>query len=154
PRAATADMYLDKAGNPTDASLRGDLATGVPGSVAGLWALHKKLGKKPWKQVVAPAIALARNGFDIDDRLHASLVPASPLHTKNRAGAAIWAPGGKRRDTGDKVATPELATVFERTAGRGADGFYKGETAAAIVAEMKSGGGIITADDLASYTPV
>src|SRR5262245_4247089 len=63
PAAATADMYLDKDGNPTDASLHGDLAVGVPGSVAGLWALHKKLGKKPWKAVVAPSIALARHGL-------------------------------------------------------------------------------------------
>jgi gamma-glutamyltranspeptidase / glutathione hydrolase len=154
PGAATADMYLDKAGNTTEASLRGNLSTGVPGSVAGLWTLHKKLGKKPWKQVVAPAIALAREGFEVDERLHRTLTAAAPLLAKYPATAAIWAPGGTPRARGDRVAIPELAGVLERIAERGADGFYKGETAAAIVAEMKTNGGIITADDLAKYSAV
>jgi gamma-glutamyltranspeptidase/glutathione hydrolase len=154
PAAATADMYLDKAGNPTGASLRGNLSSGVPGSVAGLWTLHRKLGKKPWKQVVAPAIALARDGFEVDERLHRTLVAAAPLLASNPASAAIWAPGGTPRAKGERVAIPELATVLERIAERGADGFYKGETAAAIVAEMKANGGIITADDLAKYTAI
>jgi gamma-glutamyltranspeptidase/glutathione hydrolase len=68
--------------------------------------------------------------------------------------AAIWAPGGTPRSKGERVAIPDLAAVLERIAERGADGFYKGETAAAIVAEMKANGGIITADDLAKYTVV
>jgi gamma-glutamyltranspeptidase/glutathione hydrolase len=151
PAAATPDMYLDKDGKPTDGSLRGDRAVGVPGSVAGLWALHQKLGKKPWKAVVAPAIALARSGFEIDDKLHQSIVAYAQLLVASPASAAIWLPNRVPRAKGDKVAIPELATVLERIAERGPDGFYKGETAAAIVAEMKSGGGIITADDLANY---
>jgi len=153
PAAATADMYLDKTGNMTDGSLRGDLATGVPGSVAGLWALHKKLGKKPWKAVVAPAIALARDGFAVDAKLHQSIVYFAKRF-KNPASVALWVPNGVPRETGDKVAIPELAAVLQRISDRGPDGFYKGETAAAIIAEMKAGGGIITADDLASYKPV
>jgi len=154
PAAATADMYLDKDGNMTEGSLRGDLATGVPGSVAGLWALHKKFGKKPWKAVVAPAIALARDGFEVDAYLHRSLTMFAKRFAKNPSSAAIWAPNGVPRETGDKVVNPELAVVLKRIADRGPDGFYKGETAAAIVAEMKAGGGIITADDLAKYKPV
>jgi gamma-glutamyltranspeptidase/glutathione hydrolase len=151
PAAATADMYLDKDGKPTDGSLRGDRAVGVPGSVAGLWEMHKKLGKKPWKDVVAPAIALARDGFEIDDKLHQSLVAVAMLLVKSPATAAIWLPNRVPRAKGDKVAIPALAEVLERIAERGADGFYKGETAAAIVAEMKAGGGLITAEDLAGY---
>jgi len=151
PAAATPDMYLDKDGKPTDGSLRGDRAVGVPGSVAGMWALHKKLGKKPWKEVVAPAIALARDGFEVDDKLHQSLVTVAPLLVKSPASAAIWLPNRIPRAKGDKVAIPELAAVLQRIAERGADGFYQGETAAAIVAEMKAGGGIMTADDLAKY---
>jgi gamma-glutamyltranspeptidase/glutathione hydrolase len=154
PAAATPDMYLDKDGKPTDDSLHSDRATGVPGSVAGLSALHKKLGKKPWKEVVAPAIALARDGFEVDEKLHQSIVRLAPLLVKSPATAAIWLPNRVPRAKGAKVAIPELATVLTRIAERGPDGFYKGETAAAIVAEMKSGGGIITADDLASYTVV
>jgi gamma-glutamyltranspeptidase/glutathione hydrolase len=154
PAAATPDMYLDKDGKPTDDSLHSDRATGVPGSVAGLSALHRKLGKKPWKEVVAPAIALARDGFEVDEKLHQSIVRLAPLLVKSPATAAIWLPNRVPRAKGAKVAIPELATVLTRIAERGPDGFYKGETAAAIVAEMKSGGGIITADDLASYTVV
>ncbi|HEY0479422.1 MAG TPA: gamma-glutamyltransferase [Kofleriaceae bacterium] len=154
PAAARPDMYLDKDGKPTDASLHGDLAVGVPGSVAGLWELHRKLGKKPWKAVIAPAIALARDGFEVSEKLHASIVALAPLLARSPATAAIWLPGGVARATGDKVAIPELATVLGRISERGAEGFYKGETAAAIVAEMKAGGGIITADDLARYKPV
>jgi gamma-glutamyltranspeptidase/glutathione hydrolase len=154
PGAATADMYLDDKGNLTDASRRGDLSTGVPGTVAGLWALHGKLGKLPWKALVAPAIALARDGFEVDERLHQSIAQLAPMLSKHPKTAAIWLPDRAPVATGDKVAIPELAATLERIAARGADGFYKGETAAAIVAEMKSGGGIITADDLAKYRPV
>jgi gamma-glutamyltranspeptidase/glutathione hydrolase len=154
PAAATSDMYLDKDGNPTAGSLRGDRAVGVPGSVAGLWALHKKLGRKPWKELLAPAIALASGGFEVDDKLHESIVSLAMLLVKSPATAAIWLPNRVPRAKGDKVTIPELATVLGRIAERGPDGFYKGETAAAIVAEMKAGGGLITAEDLASYSVV
>jgi gamma-glutamyltranspeptidase/glutathione hydrolase len=154
PAAATADMYLDKDGNPTDRSLHGDLAVGVPGSVAGLWELHHRLGKKPWKAVVAPAIALARDGFEVTDKLHLALVALAPLLARSPATAALWLPGGVARAAGDRITNPELAAVLGRIAERGPDGFYKGETAAAIVAEMKAGGGIITAEDLAKYKPI
>jgi gamma-glutamyltranspeptidase/glutathione hydrolase len=154
PAAATADMYLDKDGKPTDGSLRGAKAVGVPGSVAGLYALHKKLGKKKWRDVVAPAIALARDGFEIDDKLHGSLVAIAPRIKDIPATAAIWLRDGKALDAGAHVAIPELATVLERIAAKGPDGFYKGETAAAIVAEMTQHGGLITEADLAKYAPV
>jgi gamma-glutamyltranspeptidase/glutathione hydrolase len=154
PSAATADMYLDKDGNPTDRSLRGDLAVGVPGSVAGLWELHHRLGKKPWKAVVAPAIALARDGFEVTEKLHQAIVALAPLLAKSPASAALWLPDGVARAAGDRVTNPELAAALGRIAERGPDGFYKGETAAAIVAEMKAGGGIITAEDLAKYKPI
>jgi len=154
PAAATPDMYLDKDGKPTDGSLRGDRAVGVPGSVAGLWALHQKLGKKPWKELVAPAIALARDGFEVDEKLHQSIAGLAMLLVQSPATQAIWLPNRVPRAKGDKVAIPELATVLERIAEHGPDGFYKGETAAAIVAEMKAGGGLITADDLANYRVV
>jgi gamma-glutamyltranspeptidase/glutathione hydrolase len=153
PAAATETMFLDKDGKPTDRSLVGHLASGVPGSVAGLWTLHKKLGKKPWKVLVAPAIALARDGFVIDKVLAKNLAsPRLAEHLKRSpASAAIWlAP----RSPDAKVTIPELAATLERIAARGPDGFYQGETAAAIVAEMKSGGGIITAEDLAGYKPI
>jgi gamma-glutamyltranspeptidase/glutathione hydrolase len=153
PAAATEKMFLDADGKPTDRSLVGHLASGVPGAVAGLFELHKKYGKKPWKDLVTPAIALARDGFVIDKFLAKSLAhPINAARLKlSPASAAIWlAP----RSPDAKVAIPELAATLQRIADRGPDGFYKGETAAAIVAEMKSGGGIMTAADLAGYKPI
>lgn len=153
PAAATETMFLDKDGQPTDRSLVGHLASGVPGAVAGLWELHKKYGKKPWKELVAPAIALARDGFVIDKFLAKILTSPRIAERLKRspASAAIWlAP----RAPDAKVTIPELAATLQRIADRGPDGFYKGETAAAIVAEMKAGGGIITAADLAGYKAI
>ncbi|MGE5180464.1 MAG: gamma-glutamyltransferase [Acidobacteriota bacterium] len=153
PGAATDTMYLDAQGKPTKDSLFGDRAAGVPGTVAGLWALHEKLGKKPWKELVAPAIALARDGFAVDGFLHASIERRKDFLAKNPATAAIWVPNGKPRETGEIVKIPELQAALERIADKGADGFYKGPTAQAIVDEMKRGGGIITAKDLEDYKP-
>ena len=153
PAASTPDMYLDAQGKPTKDSLIGDRAAGVPGTVAGLYALHAKLGKKPWKELVAPAIALARDGFAVDAFLHASIDRRKDFLAKFPSTAAIWMPDGKPRETGEIVKIPELQAVLERIADKGPDGFYKGPTAQAIVDEMKRGGGIITAKDLEDYKP-
>ncbi|MGN6109843.1 MAG: gamma-glutamyltransferase, partial [Kofleriaceae bacterium] len=155
PAAATETMFLDEQGKPTLDSLVGHRAAGVPGAVAGMWELHRKLGKKPWKELVEPSIALAR-GFEVDAYLAAALARPRSAATLKRspASAAIWYPGDKPLEAGAKIAIPELAATLERIAARGRDGFYKGETAAAIVAEMKAGRGIITAKDLASYKAV
>jgi gamma-glutamyltranspeptidase/glutathione hydrolase len=151
PAAATEQMFLGPDGKPTRDSIEGDRAAGVPGSVAGLWALHEKFGKKPWKELVAPAIALARDGFTVDPYLHTAIDRRKELLGKNAATAAMWLPGGKPREAGEVVKQPELQRVLERIAEHGPDGFYKGETAQAIIDEMKRGGGIVTAKDLDSY---
>jgi gamma-glutamyltranspeptidase/glutathione hydrolase len=154
PAAATANMYLDKDGKPTKDSLVGHRASGVPGSVAGMWALHQKLGKKPWKELLEPAIALARDGFTIDEHTHQSIVMRAQKLLEFPKTGEIWLPGRVPRDTGATVAIPQLAVALERIRDSGADGFYKGETAAAIAEEMKSGEGLITLADLAGYQPV
>ncbi len=154
PAAATAGKFLDKDGKPTKASLVGHKASGVPGSVAGLWALHQKLGKKPWKELLEPAIALARDGFTIDEKTHESIVLRAQKLLEFPKTGEIWVPGRVPRETGATVAIPLLAVALERIRDGGADGFYQGETAAAIAAEMKSGEGLITLDDLAKYQPV
>ncbi len=151
PAGASETMFLDTAGNPTKGSLVGDRASGVPGTVAGLWELHRKLGKRPWREVIAPAIAYATDGFAVDEKLHGSLVRVSKLLAANPASAALWMPGGKPRATGDVVKNPELAAVLQRISEHGADGFYQGPTAEAIVAEMTAGKGLISAKDLADY---
>lgn len=152
PAAATPTMFLDASGNPTKESVNGDKAVGVPGSVAGLWALHQKYGKAKWKTLIAPAIKLAQDGFSVGEILHATLERTAK--TRPTAGAPLWWPGGKARAVGEVVKNPELALALERIAANGPAGFYSGETAAAIVAEMKRGGGIITAEDLANYKVV
>jgi len=154
PAAATETMFLDDKGNPTDASTVGHRASGVPGAVAGMWALHQKLGKKPWAELVKPAVALARDGFEVDSFLNGALGRSKKRLLLSPASAKQWYVNGEPVKAGTKVTQPELAATLERIAAKGPDGFYKGETAAAIVEEMKRGDGLITEKDLASYTPV
>ncbi|MDP1891940.1 MAG: gamma-glutamyltransferase [Gemmatimonadaceae bacterium] len=151
PLAATRDMYLDAEGNPTERSVTGALAVGVPGSVAGLYAAHQKFGVLPWRDVVQPAIELAEKGFaadsafveDIDDNM-ARLSPAS---------AALYAPDGAAVKVGVHFKNPDLARTLRLIADQGAKGFYEGETAEKFVAEMQRGGGIISLEDLKGYEP-
>jgi len=154
PAAATPNMYLDNGGNPTRESLIGDRACGVPGSVAGLYELQHKYGRAKWADTVAPAIRLAKEGFAVPEQLHESLVRIAKMRVDRLTSAPLWWPGGKPIDTGTVVKNPELATVLERIATKGPDGFYKGETAAAILAEMQKGKGLITAADLAGYKAI
>jgi gamma-glutamyltranspeptidase / glutathione hydrolase len=151
PLAATHDMYLDAQGNVTTKSLIGHLASGVPGSVAGLYAAHQRLGSRPWKELIAPAIQLAENGFTVDEHF-ADVVAA---HTERLqqfpASAALFLPGGKPLQNGSMWRNPQLAAVLRRIAESGPAGFYEGETARLIVEEMKRGGGLITIEDLQRY---
>jgi gamma-glutamyltranspeptidase/glutathione hydrolase len=151
PASATPDMY-ETAGDK--ASLVGMKAAGVPGSVAGLWELHKKWGTLKWAEVVAPAIEIAKQGYTVGTYLERSIASRVKGLGMTGAFADRFAPGGKPLVAGDVVKNPELAVVLERIAKKGPDGFYKGETAAAIAKAMKEGGGLITAKDLASYKAI
>jgi gamma-glutamyltranspeptidase/glutathione hydrolase len=151
PAAATSTMY----DADPKASLVGVKAVGVPGSVAGLWALHQKWGKKKWADLIAPAIRYARDGYPVNEYLARAIAARlkSPLGMTGPL-AEMFAPGGTPLPPGALVRNPELAVALERIAAKGPDGFYKGETAAAIVEVMKKGGGLITGRDLASYRPI
>jgi gamma-glutamyltranspeptidase/glutathione hydrolase len=151
PAAATRNMYLDDNGGATERSITGHLAAGVPGSVAGLWALHQKFGTKPWADLLAPAIALAEQGFTVDADFSSAIADEAKRLSKFPASAALFLPGGTSPATGSRWSAPELARVLHRIASGGREGFYKGETAALIVGEMKKGGGIITRQDLEGY---
>lgn len=148
PGAATRTMYQ---GKPDKPSITGHLASGVPGSVAGLWDAHKRLGSVPWKDVCAPAIKLAEEGFKVDEELSRSLGRFVERLGKFPPSAALFLPGGKPPEVGSTHKNPDLAKVLRRVADRGPAGFYEGETAKLIVAEMKKGGGIITLADLKGY---
>ncbi len=151
PAAATSDMYEKAAPR---ASLVGVLASGVPGSVAGLWELHKKYGKKKWADLIAPAIGYARDGYKVPPYLERAVASRNQVAPMTGALAELFVPGGKPVVEGDIVKNPELAVVLEQIAAKGPAGFYKGEFAAALVALMKKEGGLITAKDLASYKPI
>jgi gamma-glutamyltranspeptidase / glutathione hydrolase len=150
PAAATRDMFLDAAGNTTDASTVGALASGVPGAVAGMLAAHGRFGALPLRQVLAPAIRLARDGFQVDAALAASVASNSRLIGRFD-GAALLLPGGRPVEAGSVLRQPALAATLERIAAQGADGFYRGDTPRMIAATMRRLGGIITEADLSAY---
>lgn len=153
PAAATPDMYLDAEGNPTGASVTGHLASGVPGSVAGLFEAHRRYGKLRWGELVEPAIHLARDGFVIDAYRHRMIAGDSARLSRFPASAAQYLPGGRPPAEGSVFTQPDLARTLEAIRDRGADGFYRGWVADRIVEEMRRGGGIITHADLRGYQP-
>ena len=114
------------------------MASGIPGSVAGMWEAHRKYGKLQWKDLVLPAIQLARTGFKISQRQANEFESHKERFVKlNPAGAAIIKTTVWR--AGDLFIQEELAKTLERIAIEGRDGFYKGKTADLIVAEMDKG---------------
>ncbi len=153
PLAATRDMYLDEDGNVTDRSVLGHLAAGVPGTVSGLWEAHRRFGALEWTDVVQPSIDLA-HGFEVTTRLVSTLDAAQEGIRAFPHSARIFLPGDAVPGLGDTFAQPDLAAVLTRLRDQGPDDFYRGETAALIVAEMERGGGIITLEDLDRYETV
>jgi gamma-glutamyltranspeptidase/glutathione hydrolase len=153
PKAASRDMYIGPDGKPDGKSITGDLAAGVPGSVAGLWEAHHKFGSKPWATLLAPAIRLADSGFVVDSDFARGTHYDSARLSKFPASAALFLPHGHPLQPGQRWRNPQLAAVLRRIAAEGPAGFYSGPTAEAIVAEMRHGHGIITMADLAAYHP-
>ncbi len=151
PAAASRDMYLDAEGKLTDRRLYGALASGVPGSVAGLAEAHRRYGKLPWARLVEPAIALARDGFIIDAYRSRSLRSAAARLRRFPTSAQQYLIDGAEPAEGTLFKQPDLARTLTRIATEGRDGFYRGPTADAIVAQMRADSGIITHADLAGY---
>ncbi len=153
PGKATPDMYLDTRKNPTGMlSDMGALASGVPGSVAGMLEAHRKYGRLSLAQVMAPAIALAGDGFIVDEYRHNSI-------EDNRGGLFLF-PASRRYFLPDNGHAPpagsrwiqaDLARTLVTIRDRGHDGFYRGWVADSLVAEMQRGGGLISLADLANY---
>jgi gamma-glutamyltranspeptidase / glutathione hydrolase len=141
PRALTREAF-EKIPAP---ARTGALLSGVPGTVAGLGALHSKFGSRPWKELIAPAAQLAREGFVVDERL------ASDIATALRDRDLAILPGA---EIGAALALPELAATLERIASGGAREMYVGETARRLVAGIKERGGLVGHRDLRDYEPV
>jgi gamma-glutamyltranspeptidase/glutathione hydrolase len=153
PAAATRDMYLDAAGNPVKGlSENGHLASGVPGTIAGLFA-EFKYAKLPFAKLIQPAIDLAENGFVItaeearnlnhDQGYFKQYNTVQPVFLRTRE----WAKG-------DTLVQKDLAKTLRLIRDKGAKGFYEGETARLILEEMHRGKGIITAADLQGYKAI
>lgn len=151
PAKASRDMYLDSAGNAQmELSQDGHLSAGVPGTIAGLFA-SLKYAKLSFKTLIQPAIELAEKGFKLTDAQVEDFNEGEKDFLKlNTAPVAFVKKGGWKK--GDILIQKELANTLKRIRDRGAKGFYEGETARLIVAEMKKGNGIITLEDLKSYT--
>jgi gamma-glutamyltranspeptidase / glutathione hydrolase len=154
PARATRDMYLDDRGEPTERSVTGHLSAGVPGSVAGLTAAQRRLGRLPLARVLEPAIRLAREGFVVDSYRSQSIAEDSARLALFPASRASFLPGGAPPRPGTVLRQPALATTLEAIRDRGADGFYRGRVADLIVAEMARGGGLISTEDLARYRAI
>ncbi len=153
PHAATRDMFVDTQGRVTDRSQIGHLASGVPGSVAGMTAALARYGTMPLDKVMAPAIRLADSGFVVD-RAFAQSIRGNSERIAPFAGAALFLPNGHPPEIGSVFQQPALANTLRAIASLGDSAFYAGAVADQIAAEMKRGGGLITKEDLARYAPV
>ncbi|MGB4397858.1 MAG: gamma-glutamyltransferase [Daejeonella sp.] len=153
PGMASRDMYLDSAGNPiTEKSLYGHLAAGVPGSVDGMVQAHTKYGKLSWAEVIQPALDLARNGFPITESQAKEFAGEQIDFRKYNPGKSYYIKD--RWAAGELWIQEDLANTLELIRDKGRDGFYSGTVADYIVAEMQSGGGLISKEDLKNYHAV
>jgi gamma-glutamyltranspeptidase/glutathione hydrolase len=148
PAAATATMFS------LDDSPLGHRTVGVPGTVRGLALAHERYGSLSWRELVEPAVALARDGFVVSDDLARSLnrVLQDKASAEFEELRRVFAPPAERPwKPGDRLVQPELAATLQRLADGGAEEFYSGRTAQLLVEEIRRGGGLVTHDDLRSY---
>ena len=156
PKAAKLETFVDANGKEMDdVASRGYRAPTVPGTVAGLFLAHQKYGRLPWKQIVEPAFKLASEGVALSpDEAFVFSWGKQRLSESAAGKAAFYKPGGALYRAGEILKQPDLAWSLRQIADGGADAFYKGEIAQRFAADMKAHGGLITAEDLASYKAV
>ena len=151
PAGSSAEMWLKDGKYDPDLHHNSHRAVGVPGTVAGLHLAWQEQGSKPWKELVAPAIALARDGFEISHSLARSLAGMLDQFKKYPASLAQFSKNGQPYQPGEILKQPDLARSLERIATQGPVGFYEGETAMLLEKEMEANGGLITREDLKKY---
>src|SRR5438093_1325017 len=152
PGRATRDMYVDSTGSPTEQSLTGHLASGVPGSVAGMYEAWKSAGRLPWAKLLAPAIRLAHE-HTLDVARSRAIAEDAERLARFPASATQFLVEGHAPAPGTTFHQPELAHTLQLIADSGPAVFYTGQIADLIVAEMQRGHGLISKDDLKGYTP-
>jgi len=153
PAKASASMFLKDGTYSSDVHHNGYLSVGVPGTVAGLHLAWKEHGRLPWPRLVAPAIALARDGFVVTEGLARSLRGVLKSMEAYPASIAQFSKAGTPYAAGDVLKQPDLARTLQRIADQGPAGFYEGETAALVEKEIAAHGGLITRADLKAYQP-
>ena len=156
PAAASRDMFLNEDGTVNKRKAYNSVsAAGIPGTVAGLIHALEQYGTLDLKTVMQPAIDLAENGFAVPAALHLNLRSAAKRLGRNEEANRVYLGGtGTAPAMGTLFKQPDLATTLKRVRDKGFDGLYKGKTAALIAAEMQRGGGVMNADDLASYRAI
>jgi len=154
PGKASRDMYLALSGDPSDLSLDGALAAGVPGAVAGMIEAHRRFGKLSLATVIAPAIRLAEQGFVIDEYRSASLDDAWHQMYNFASSRQVYFPTGRAPLPGTTLVQKDLARTLTAIRDSGWAGFYRGPVSDLIVAEMERSGGIITHQDLEAYKAI
>lgn len=149
PLAASKNMYLDAAGNVIEGkSTASAVASGIPGTLAGIFEVHKKYGSLPIAEILAPVIALAENGVVVTDFQAQSLASFRETFIKTNGPKSLFSQVYK---AGDTIKYPALAVTLKRIAKNGREEFYKGETAKKIVAFLKTKDGNMTLEDLNQY---
>lgn len=148
PKAASKTMYLDDKGEVIEnLSLVGARASGVPGTVLGMWEAHQRFGKLPWSELITPAVGYAREGFTVADQQYQYRDDALGLFK----GTTNFEDYFGAMKAGSTFRQAELAETLERIADKGPDDFYKGKTADLLVAQMQRDDGLISKEDLAAY---
>lgn len=152
PRLARRDLFT-RAGpsGKLPSSTEGPLASGVPGSVAGLAMAHRRTGRLPWRAVVEPAVRLARDGFVVSQAVSDSIAAEKERLAKDSETASVLLPNGAPPPAGSRLRQPALARTLEAIRDRGADGFYRGRVARQIEEGQERDGGLISRGDLARY---
>ena len=156
PLASSKDMYLDASGNviPEKSSI-GVFSVGVPGTVAGMEAMHRKFGSLPWKELIQPAIDIARQGHVLTFREARGLnANKSDFINQNKGNSYLINPNHMDWKKDDILMQEDLANTLERILRDKSKGFYQGKTAELIISEMKRLNGIITQKDLDTYKPI
>jgi len=153
PSKASRDMYIGSDGKPTEDSLTGYRASGVPGTVRGLELAHEKYGHKKWAELVDPAVRLASDGFPVSYGLEGSLRSQRTL-SQFPESSRIFLRDGKYYEAGDRLVQADLARTLERIRDHGAKDFYEGETARLLAADMQAHGGLIAMEDLKNYKAI
>ena len=148
--AAVDAAALEK--RPLPPAERGKL-TGVPGEVAGLFELHRRHGKRAWKDVVEPAVRVAKNGYPVNPHLASTLASAEKDLRVDSGLGALFFPAGKPAVVGGLIKNEKLGATLAKIAAEGAPGFYQGATAADLIAAARAHGGALTQADLDAYKP-